>query len=449
MTTAKDEGNGNDNARRTIAQQIMSNRPATTRLDLTVAKRVDMMNEDPSPTSRPSGPSRPGRIGAYRPGFTLVELLVVLMIMALTMLIVFPVISALKRLSEGSAGRNALTVGVQAARAHAIAVRPGFDDVDPVSLGDQIGTYSGVAILFTPAGELRLVENIANARDTSLAEPYLELQTPDEFDGFADIKNRDYIELPANVLYFGLARDDDGAPKLLAPPFAVLFDQNGSLTYKDSQTDAGYIYYDGDYDGEFETAISRLLPNSAVYPGPAEYDPRYADPRDALGSSLQKDVNTLRYPLPFEKIETVMAVVTVSRRDFNEAASQGPVVASPLPVSPALGAVHPATAAYVLNSYPITGVNTGTSELSIQYDQEVAIQNANALIIEGSTGNDGRYTIQTAEYVSGPDTIIKVRGTLPSATVDGVIRLVPTPSTTMFFSRSSGTITRRVGEDDE
>ena len=243
-------------------------------------------------------------VHARRGGFTIVELLAVLAIMGLLMAILFPAYNAMKRSNRATSAENTITTGVVAARAYATRRLNGrFLDI-PIQLpsGDilrsQSGQYSGVAILFTPSGEMRLVENVWHAQDKASA--YLELKSPPQ-DGYDDIPDRAYIRLPEHTGVMGIRRGNrqgQSALVLLPPPFAVRFDANGYLVSRgDGENLDGSVYYDGDYDNRYEVTSDRAR---------------------SRGSEWDAEVG--RFTLPFEKIETVIGVLIYDQRDFADVA---------------------------------------------------------------------------------------------------------------------------------
>jgi hypothetical protein len=70
-------------------------------------------------------------------------------------------------------------------------------------------------------------------------------------------------------------------------------------------------------------------------------------------------------------------------------------------------------------SYAITAVNTGTKTLTIAGDHAAELPAGSLLAVDGSTGNDGMFTVVSATYTSS--TAIVVSETVPDATVDGTL----------------------------
>ena len=254
-------------------------------------------------TRRPPRWQRPPSPGSARPhfrgGFTLIELLVVIAIVVLVTGIAVPLFGALSGAVRAGGAVNTVHVSVAAARAYATRDLNG-----PFTLVG--GRYSGTAVIFTPANEIRLVENIPFARNGS--GNYLEAGGRN---GYADIEGRDYIKLSRDNAVAGIARNTPGDAILLTPPFAIRFDQRGALLSGQPSSADKVVYYDGDRDGAFEVSIGRT---SAPPYNPDDWNPdqRYNNqpvPADAEG----------RYHLPFEEIESVVGVIVYSDKDFRAA----------------------------------------------------------------------------------------------------------------------------------
>jgi hypothetical protein len=222
--------------------------------------------------------------------------------MGILMVSVVPMIYAMIRLTRGGAGANTINVAVTAARAYAVRSRP-FTTAG--------ATYSGSAILFTPANQLYLIENIEGAADAgSLLETM-----PTPHNGYGVIAGRDPIKLQNSVNVYGIVRYDNGgnpAVKLVAPPFAIRFDQDGNLVASDdgASTHAGaqsyWVFFDGDIDGNYDTAGTGARP--------AGYSPDDSNPR--IVATLNKDPVTGIYELPFERLEAVIGVLVLPGPEF-------------------------------------------------------------------------------------------------------------------------------------
>jgi len=232
--------------------------------------------------------------------FTLVELLTVIAIMAVVAAITIPMLGAIIQSTQSTTGINTVHVAVTAARAYAIRDRNGpFAQVN--------GQYSGTAIIFTPANEMRLVENVPFARYSG---GYLEAQ-PESYNGYEDIPGRDYLRLPSNLGVVGLARNDQQEPLLLTPPFAIRFNEDGHLIAARDSSEDRSVFYDRNYDGVI--AITR--DRDAV----ASYTPDAWDPNSPAHPNVDTDPTLGRYHLPFDRLDAVIGAVLYSKKDFRAA----------------------------------------------------------------------------------------------------------------------------------
>lgn len=248
-----------------------------------------------------------------RNGFTLPELIVVTAVAIILLGSLAPALSALRGATQMQAAINTISVATTTARAYATL---SVNDLDGTARDLEDLRYSGTAMLFTPAGELRLVRNDQLARNGS--NNLLQTETSERRNGYTDITSRDYIQLPRDVGVVGIARNRATllGLLLLTPPFAIRFDQNGGLIAGQRNTSPQrVVYYDGDYDGDYETTIRRT----------AGYDPDRWDPNspdyttDRWVSRARVNgnwVTVLKYALPFEEIETVVGVIIYSKQDL-------------------------------------------------------------------------------------------------------------------------------------
>ena len=266
-------------------------------------------------------------------GFTLVEMLVVISIIALVAGIAVPLFGALSGAVRSGGGVNTVKAAVTAARAYATRDLNG-----PFTLVG--GQYSGTAIIFTPANELRLVENTPFAQTGGAPRLYLERPMPSYplgRNGYADIAGRDYIKLPRDNGVVGIARNTTGDVILLTPPFAIHFDQRGALLAAQPSSEDKVVFYDGDRDGAFEVSIRRT----------AGYDPDVWNPDPRYGSAPVATDPDGRYDLPFERIESVIGVIVYSDKDFRAANTGG----SPLQAGAAGGSpLNSTAAAWILDN---------------------------------------------------------------------------------------------------
>ncbi len=254
-----------------------------------------------------------------RRAFTLVEMLVVVGVIALTVGIAFPTITAMTRDTDKTVGINAVGIAGTTARAYATRDKQGsFEGLDLIraTIPADEGSYSGVAAIFTPANEVRITENIAGAFDSGFPLERIDVsggqmaggddQDAKHHNGFIDILV-DYITLPADAGVAGVTRDNSsGPPTLIAPPFAVWFNAAGGLVVGNLDTD--HVYYDSNYDGDYDISDGR----------PTNYDPTPYDPRDGNYQPGNWNGTQQKYELPFEKIETVAGLYVYSKRAFRQ-----------------------------------------------------------------------------------------------------------------------------------
>ena len=268
---------------------------------MTLNDKSDMQRPDSNPT--------------HRPGFTVIELLVVISIMVILLAALAPAIFSIDADSRLVAGVNTVDAGTRAARALSIKRRASVLDI-PAAVD------SGVALIFTPAGEMRLAGN--NQRAENGAGQELESSG---YNGYSDMVGREYIVLPKGIAVAGIVGPDPaGNPAhLVPPPFAIRFDGQGSLI-------AGYdasnpansadelVVYDGAGPGEAGTITSAQAASNGVYDWtktrPSGYDPKAYDPDSTSANLIGIDGKTV---LPFEALEPAIGVIVYSKGDFEDA----------------------------------------------------------------------------------------------------------------------------------
>ncbi|MEM9415016.1 MAG: prepilin-type N-terminal cleavage/methylation domain-containing protein [Planctomycetota bacterium] len=246
-------------------------------------------------------------------GFTLTELLTSVSIIAVIMLIVFPVVGSLQNGSRIEAGLNTVGMSVDVARAWSTASLPQADlSSDPAN--PVFGaSYSGTAVIFCPTGEVRVVIN--NQRATTDGNPPASnggnaLETFN-LNGYRDYRQAhggkrdlEYISIPQGTGVAGVYRNNTGA-HLLAPPFAIAFDRDGMMVPGANVAGGNrVIYYDGNFNNEYDINATR----------PAGYNPRDWD----FDSAVLDGAALVRH-LPFEVIETVVGVVIYDKTDAEAA----------------------------------------------------------------------------------------------------------------------------------
>lgn len=242
-----------------------------------------------------------------RHAFTIIELLIVIAIISLLMAIAFPAIAVMSRLTRGGAAETTIGIAVRTASAYAGKPKQTVSNSHPS--GPPELTSNGAAILFTPNGDMRILQTDLHAFDSVSGNPMQSL-APTRF-GYTDVPNRDYINLPNNAMVFGILRQ--GAfIRLITPPFAIHFDQFGQATtgFVAATDGRQMVYYDSNYDGKYNTNDPR----------PNTYDPEIWNSKAASWNATDRtkyDDAGLRPKLPFEVIETVVGVLTVQMQDFN------------------------------------------------------------------------------------------------------------------------------------
>lgn len=275
------------------------------------------------------------------PGFTLIEMLVVVGIIVATIGVAIPTLNIMREGAAMSVGVGAVQVAAATARGYSNRTDRSFltDLVPDTTAANEKGVYSGYAALFTPAGEIRIVENYEgafyrdgypfplerldwqgdfNAEPGTTPPPGFPASNgnggdvPRHLNGFLDgpiIEGAiEYLGLPSDSGVAGVLRTAaSGVPTLVPPPFAVWFDGNGQLVTGDASQADRCIYYDGNYNGSYEIGLNRFS---------TTYDPRVYDPTSAeFNRSVAIDGD--RYVVPFEQIETVVGVWVYSKDAFN------------------------------------------------------------------------------------------------------------------------------------
>lgn len=276
--------------------------------------------------------------------FTLVELLIVIAIISLLMALAFPAIAVMARLTRGGAAET--TIGVAVRTASAYAGKPKRTATNPAGGLDLAS--NGAAILFTPNGDMRILQTDLYAYDDATAAPLQTLAITRY--GYTDVPNRDYINLPNNAVVVGILRTTAGI-KLITPPFAIHFDLFGQATtgfkggsglpLSGTGDERQMVYYDSNYDSKYNTTSYRIN----------GYDPDLWNSRlDGIWNGLT-DVAGLRPRLPFETIETVVGVLTFQITDFRS--GDGPVRS--LKADAGEWFLNDDTASWILESDPATG----------------------------------------------------------------------------------------------
>lgn len=254
-----------------------------------------------APAGRP--PSCRARIGDRQSridnGFTLTELIVAIAIMVVLMAVGTMSYSAMFGGARTDTAINIIGSALGASRALIERERAFLK-----------GSNDGIALVFTPGGEVRMTENVWYAKD---GNKWLEDQG--DFDpplnGYDDIQDAQRFSLPPSAGVVAITRDN--GLKLLSPPFAVRYDKKGQIIAGNDAENA--VYYNSDYDEDYKTSGSSR-PGSG---NPAEWDPREEDAYNTDTSLKHWSDESNRMELPFERLEAVLAVIVYDKSAFKEA----------------------------------------------------------------------------------------------------------------------------------
>lgn len=237
-----------------------------------------------------------------RRAFSLAELLIVISIIVLLLAIATPNLKSLTGSGQVAVGVNALSAAVSSARS--------FTGNTPVFAG---GTYDGVAVLVTPQGELRIIENV----DPTTISGFNVARHP-----YKDVVGRPYGYLPRGVGAVGIIRGGgaigSGTVKLLSPPFCLRFDRNGEMVVRNTgstmSSELRAVYYDANGDNAYQVSSSRTSTISG--------NPYYADAYEPTSPMFVKsnfDSTNQKYRAgDFDNIETVAGVILYNIETFRQ-----------------------------------------------------------------------------------------------------------------------------------
>ncbi len=280
-------------------------------------------------------------------GFTIVELMAVVSLIALLIGVSVPLIFKIDELSRDRTGVNSFSVAVTAARAY--ATRRLADSLDPAQ-----SEYSGAAVVVTPMNELRIVEDIQ--------EGALEAQ---QKSAYRDIPRIDPIAMPRGVGIVGIGRSG-GTFVLLPPPFAIRFNKFGQMVTEvnpgaSAEAVRNIVYYDGGTTRR-SSSPADTFPNFTYSPSSTTNTALNYDP-DIATIEKQWNSGALKYNLPFGALETVVGVITYSKADFEDS-----------------GGAWPATP-------PSLGCLDGSCAAGLAGIHEWMFDNGNVIFFSRNTGN--------------------------------------------------------------
>lgn len=216
-------------------------------------------------------------------GFTIVELMVVVSLIALLIGFSVPLVFKIDELSRDRSGVNTFGVAVTATRAWATR-RIADDDSSPNA------SYSGAAVIVSPWGELYIAEN----DQESGLEPR---------NGYKRLRDADPIDLPAGMGAVGIV----GPNAIVAPPFAIRFDERGRLIPGSEPGKPNMVIYD--FGSGYNSS-----PRGGGY-DPHKYDPEHGDFNPSI---LDQQTGRPRYS-DFGELESVVGVIVYSKADFEDA----------------------------------------------------------------------------------------------------------------------------------
>lgn len=249
--------------------------------------------------SRPLAPCRRRRPFVPRPcflvapaAFTIIELLVAISIIAILIGILFAGFSAMGVQTREAAAVNSVGVAVAVARVHATRDKSKVDLTSESPPGVQTEVkFAGAAVIFSPSGEMRIVEHDPRARLP--AGGYLADQSPPRI-GFRDVSEIEPVTIPSQIRIQGIGRS--GGFDLLDPPFAIRFDRHGKMIVATDSTPSTntmdrYVVYDGNHNGRYDDASGRGSYSLADF-----------------NATTAWDLNARKHRLPFERLECAVGV---------------------------------------------------------------------------------------------------------------------------------------------
>lgn len=235
-------------------------------------------------------------------GFTIVELMVVVSLIAFFVTASIPLLLQIDSLTRDRSGVNTIGVAVTAARAYATR-----DVADKDDLGPNADGFSGAIIVFAPNNELRIAQDVQNKSIEDSGQS-----------AFADILRTEPISMPRGQGVVGISRTGSGLAGfvIVPPPFAVRFDNEGHLVSSMDTNSRFSVIYDGDLDGSFGGG-----------PVAANFDPSPFDPDLATPDQYKAKFNAgeSKYQIcECDRFPSVIGVIVYSKADFEDAGGRFP-----------------------------------------------------------------------------------------------------------------------------
>ncbi|MBI1373756.1 MAG: prepilin-type N-terminal cleavage/methylation domain-containing protein [Phycisphaera sp.] len=235
---------------------------------------------------------------ARRRGFTLTELLVVIVVIVLLFTVAVPNIKELLSSGQAEVARNAFSVAVASARTWA-GVSPSMDSGK---------SFQGSAILITNANEMRILYNTDKDEKNKLIVNGSNAPLGSGLHAYRDVPETGYVYIPRNMGVVGIRRgivSGAGATYLVSPPFCMRFSTDGNLIANQVVP----IIYDGkDYNNQY-TSTDRS--------GATSFDPDQFDPISSKWVTSNFNTTADKYLVAtFESYENVVGVIVYDKQDF-------------------------------------------------------------------------------------------------------------------------------------